>query len=169
MSELINDENIELGNIDSHNIVDSDNALDDVSELCKKYNDLLLSYSNLYNEYVGYKHKISNEVKFGIKTFLSSFLKNIGGVVLCLKNCNSVDCKNIYSQLIAAFEKNGIKVIYPDLGEEYQYSTHEIVGLDSRSDFPNNSVVAVVEPGFIKDNEVLLPAKVIVNSLTLYE
>ncbi|WJW76456.1 nucleotide exchange factor GrpE [Thiohalobacter sp. IOR34] len=64
--------------------------------------------------------------------------------------------------LASAMEKFGIKEIYP-LGEKFNPELHEAMSMQERDDVEPNTVVTVVQKGYVLNDRLIRPAMVIVS------
>lgn len=68
-----------------------------------------------------------------------------------------------YKLLTDAFEKFGIHAIDP-LGETFNPDLHEALSMQQQADAPPNTVLMVIQKGYMLHGRVLRPARVIVNN-----
>jgi molecular chaperone GrpE len=67
----------------------------------------------------------------------------------------------IYSQLLSAMEKNGVKLIEPKVGEPFDANKHESVAtVPTAKENENHTVAEAVQKGYSLHGKVLQPAKV---------
>jgi len=71
--------------------------------------------------------------------------------------------KMVQSQFLDVLRRNGIKVIEA-LGQPFDHNLHEAVAQQPAAGQPANTVVHVLAPGFLLDDRVLRPAKVVVSA-----
>jgi len=62
-------------------------------------------------------------------------------------------------EVLAAFEKNGIKKVMP-LGERFDYNLHQAMFEAENTGKPPGTVVQVMQPGFVLHDRLLRPAMV---------
>jgi molecular chaperone GrpE len=69
----------------------------------------------------------------------------------------------VQAQFLDVLRRNGIKVIEAK-GKPFDHNLHEAVAQQPAPDQPANTVVQVLAPGFMLDDRVLRPAKVVVSA-----
>jgi molecular chaperone GrpE len=63
-------------------------------------------------------------------------------------------------EFMSVFERNGIKRIYPAVGEFFDHNIHQAVAHIPDSDNPEGSVVQVLQAGYSIKDRLLRPAMV---------
>jgi molecular chaperone GrpE len=62
--------------------------------------------------------------------------------------------------LLAAFERNGLKRIEPEIGERFDFNLHQAMFEVEKSGRPASSIVQVLQPGYQMHDRLLRPALV---------
>ena len=65
--------------------------------------------------------------------------------------------------LLNALDKQGIQPIAPQPGEAFNPSFHEAISVQETTEMPSNQVVAMVQKGYMLNNRLLRPARVVVS------
>lgn len=68
-----------------------------------------------------------------------------------------------HSVLLNALDKQGIKTIAPEIGEAFNPTYHEAISIQQTAEVPPNQIVAVVQKGYMLNNRLLRPARVVVS------
>lgn len=63
--------------------------------------------------------------------------------------------------MLNVFAKNGIKRIFPEVGEAFDHNIHEAVSYTQQEGFEDNSIVNVMRAGYSLHDRLLKPAVVI--------
>lgn len=67
----------------------------------------------------------------------------------------------VYQELLRVLERNGVERI-GTVGEPFDPEIHEAVAVSAHPDYPADTVVEEVRPGFVKGGKLLRPASVVV-------
>ena len=62
-----------------------------------------------------------------------------------------------------AMDKQGIKPIEPAVGEAFNPAFHEAISIQETPELEPNRIVAVVQKGYMLQNRLLRPARVVVS------
>lgn len=65
-------------------------------------------------------------------------------------------------ELINILEKQGVKRILPQVGDKFDHNIHQAISQMANPDCPNDTVMAVVEAGYVLNDRLLKPAMVVV-------
>ncbi|MDY6856047.1 MAG: nucleotide exchange factor GrpE [Thermodesulfobacteriota bacterium] len=131
----------------------------------KEYDSLLADFDNL-------KKRIDNDVKLRILGEKSKLILNIIEVMDSFdraiesgKNYRHDPFFNgivsIYRQLINSLREYGVEPI-DSLGHEFDPNFHEAVGVLRSSDLKKNMVVKEIQKGYIMEEKLVRPSKVLV-------
>jgi molecular chaperone GrpE len=71
----------------------------------------------------------------------------------------------VHAELVKGFESQGVIVLRPEPGTEFDPAIHAAVMKESTLDWPENSVVKIVQVGYKLGEIVLRPASVVVSVL----
>lgn len=108
--------------------------------------------------------------KFGVEKFAADLLEVRDSLEMGLASANDpeADFSQFYEgmeltwrNLAASMEKAGIEVVNPE-GETFDPECHEAVTAQPTSEYPPNTVVIVVQKGYLLSGRVLRAAKVVV-------
>lgn len=131
----------------------------------KEYDSLLADFDNL-------KKRIDNDVKLRIQEEKAKLVINIIEVMDSFdraiesgKNYRHDPFFNgivsIHRQLINALREYGVEPV-DSLGHEFDPNFHEAVGVLRSSDFKRNTVVKEVQKGYVMEDRLVRPSKVLV-------
>lgn len=118
---------------------------------------------------------VDNARKFGIERFASEMLQVLDsldqGLAYSQTDKVTVDhlvegIKLTHSVFMNALDKQGIKLIEPVVGEAFNPAFHEAISIQETNDLEPNRIVAVVQKGYMLQNRLLRPARVVVSKAT---
>lgn len=110
---------------------------------------------------------IASAHKYAIENFANELLAVMDSLdaALAVENATVENFKSgmelTHKQLTTAFNKFNIKVINPQ-GEKFDPHQHQAIGM-ANSDFPPNTVVHVMQKGYVLNDRVMRPALVTVS------
>jgi molecular chaperone GrpE len=110
---------------------------------------------------------IASAHKYGIENFANELLAVMDSLdaALAVENATVENFKSgmelTLKQLTTAFNKFNLKVINPQ-GEKFDPHQHQAIGM-ANSDFPPNTVVHVMQKGYVLNDRVIRPALVTVS------
>ncbi|HEU0197874.1 MAG TPA: nucleotide exchange factor GrpE [Nevskiaceae bacterium] len=108
--------------------------------------------------------------KFGAEKLLRELLAVVDSLELALKAGAGADStaqaviegvQLTHRQFITALEKHGVSAVNP-AGQTFDPHLHEAVAVLPRTDVPANSVVEVMQTGYLLHERLLRPARVVV-------
>lgn len=71
--------------------------------------------------------------------------------------------KIIHKELLTILEKNGIEVINPNPGEQFNYNLHHAISKEESNDIENNCIINLLQTGYKIKDRLLRPALVSVS------
>jgi len=140
---------------------------DKIKELNDKTKELSNSLQHLQAEFENYKKRIDKEnenfIKYSSQNLLIKLLPIVDSFESALKNHQDKHkflegMKLVFSQFYSTLEKEGLKQIDP-LNEKFDPYKHEVM-MHEKSDKLNNTIVEVLQKGYILNNKVIRHAKV---------
>ena len=136
----------------------------------ENWNSYLRAVAELENYRKRTERELENARKYAVERFAQE-LVGVGdsleaGIVAAAANPGPAlleGAKATLKQLQQAFDKAGIKVIDPAVGQPFDPAWHEaMVAQESRDSAPN-SVLSVIQKGYSLNGRLLRPARVIVS------
>ncbi|SQH75796.1 heat shock protein [Shewanella benthica] len=109
--------------------------------------------------------------KFALEKFANELLPVIDNMERALEgtDAEAEEAKAIYEgveltlkNFISTVDKFGLKVINPQ-GEAFNPEHHQAIGMQPSPDFPENTVMMVMQKGYILNDRLLRPAMVMVS------
>jgi molecular chaperone GrpE len=144
-----------------------------IAELETAEQDSLDKHNRLLAEFANYKNRVAREIQFAItiaeKKLLLEFLPVVDNFERCiaLVYTNVEDLNSgvtlIYKQLLEALRKVGVEGIEIHVGDTFDAQHSEALTTISRPDLADGVVSTVFERGFMLRDQLLRPARVIVN------
>ncbi len=142
-------------------------------ELEEKISDLQDSLLRKVAEFENYKRRTENDqlnlLKYAAESFILKVLPvydDLGRSVdhLSESNIDSIKegLKLVYHKFTKVLEEQGIKKLEVK-GKEFDVEFHEALMQQPSADFPSNTVINEVEPGYLYKDKVIKHAKVIVS------
>ncbi len=116
---------------------------------------------------------VDNARKFAIERFAGEMLQVLDsldqGITYSQSDNITVDhlvegIKLTHSVFMNAMDKQGIKPVEPAVGEVFNPAFHEAISIQQTSDVEPNRIMAVVQKGYMLQNRLLRPARVVVSS-----
>ena len=154
------------------------NASDELGRLKAELEELKAKSSDLADQYLRAKaeaenvrrraeEEVSKARKFGIEGFAESMLPVIDSLdaALAIQNATPEQLREgsdaTLRQLISALERNKVLAINPAAGEKFDPHHHQAISMVP-ADQPSNTVVSVLQKGYVIADRVLRPALVTV-------
>ena len=154
------------------------NASDELGRLKAELEELKAKSSDLADQYLRAKaeaenvrrraeEEVSKARKFGIESFAESMLPVIDSLDAALANHNATPeqlregSDATLRQLTSALERNKVLAINPSAGEKFDPHHHQAISMVP-ADQPSNTVVSVLQKGYVIADRVLRPALVTV-------
>lgn len=104
---------------------------------------------------------IVDSLERGIELSNNEAIDNEAVVIKSLKDGMELTLKLLLDNL----DQFGIKMLNPK-GEAFNPTQHEALAMQEQSDIPPNSVISVIQKGFVIHERILRPARVIVSKRT---
>ena len=154
------------------------NASDELGRLKAELEELKAKSSDLADQYLRAKaeadnvrrraeEEVSKARKFGIESFAESMLPVIDSLdaALSIQNATPEQLREgsdaTLRQLTSALERNKVLAINPAAGEKFDPHHHQAISMVP-ADQPSNTVVSVLQKGYVIADRVLRPALVTV-------
>lgn len=67
------------------------------------------------------------------------------------------------NEFTSVLEKFGVKRISPQIGEKFDHNFHQAISQQQDANHPNESILAVVQAGYVLNDRLLRPAMVVVS------
>jgi len=139
------------------------------AELAEKHEMVLRAHADAEN----IRRRAQEDISKARKYALESFAESLVPVKDSLEAALAVEKQTLETmregvettlkQLVAAFERNHLKEIVPAAGEKFDPHQHQAIATIP-SEHPSNTVVAVLQKGYLITDRVLRPALVTVSS-----
>ncbi|MCS5710460.1 nucleotide exchange factor GrpE [Candidatus Berkiella aquae] len=119
------------------------------------------------------EQEVDNARKFAVERFAGEMLQVLDsldqGLAYSQTENITVDhlvegIKLTHSVFMNAMDKHGIKPIDPAVGEVFNPAFHEAISIQPSADLEPNRILAVVQKGYMLQNRLLRPARVVVTS-----
>lgn len=144
----------------------------EANEKAQKNWDLLLrKEADLQNIQKRSQVQVDNAKKFALERFASELLQVVDSIEQGLTHCNNdkVTVKDVLEGMtltrkvvLDVMEKEGILQINPE-SQAFNPNFHEAISIIDTNDYPPNQVVSVFQPGYILNERLLRPARVVVS------
>ena len=140
---------------------------DKIKELTDKTKELTDSLQHLQAEFENYKKRVEKEkqnfIKYASHCLIIKLLPIIDSFESALKNHKDKNkflegMKLVFSQFYSTLEKEGLKQIDP-LNEKFDPYKHEVI-MHEKDDKPNNTIIEVLQKGYILNDKVIRHANV---------
>jgi molecular chaperone GrpE len=66
-------------------------------------------------------------------------------------------------EFLNILEKNGVKRILPKIGDKFDHNFHQALSQQASLDYPSDTIIHVVQAGYVLNERLLKPAMVIVS------
>lgn len=156
------------------------NAADELARLQAELVELKAKSADLADQYLRAKaeaenarrradEEVSKARKFGIESFAESLLPVCDSLdaALAIENATAAQLREgsdaTLRQLACALERNKVMVIAPKSGEKFNPHQHQAISVVAAAQEPN-TVVAVLQKGYLIADRVLRPALVTVTA-----
>lgn len=119
------------------------------------------------------EQEIDNARKFAIERFAGEMLSVLDSLDqgLAYSQTDNITIEHLvegikltHSVFINAMDKHGIKPIDPAVGEVFNPAFHEAISIQPSAELEPNRILAVVQKGYMLQNRLLRPARVMVTS-----
>jgi molecular chaperone GrpE len=148
---------------------------DEFESRCKELEEAKERYLRLQAEFENFRRRTLKEkqesLRYGQQNLVKDLLSTVDNLERALGHVEQsadADLQGILQgvelvqrELMAALAKHGVKVIDPT-GEAFDPAYHEAMGQVPSTDLPPNSVVQVLQKGYLLQDRMLRPARVLV-------
>ena len=145
-----------------------------ITELEATERDLTEKHGRLLADFANYKNRVDREIQFAItmseKKLLLEFLPVVDNFERCLAlSYTNIEDLNggvalIHKQLLEVLRKVGVEVVDINTGDLFNAQHSEALTTVDRPDLSDGTVATVFERGFMLRDQLLRPARVIVNN-----
>ena len=117
------------------------------------------------------EQNVADASKFAITNVLKDLLNVLDSFTQALSHEPQTDeGKSIHEgmrltadMLVKTLEKNGVEVIEPKAGDDFDPNSHEAMSMQQDENQPSGAVLIVIQPGYRLHGRVIRAARVIVN------
>lgn len=184
LEDEILDEDVDLKDEDLEDVKSEGESLDDESEVVedtdnaeldaalKKQEELTNRLQRLQADFSNYKKRVEKEkegyIGFGIETLALQILPVIDNFDRALEAEEDKESpfykgvEMIYSELINVLDKNNIHEM-DSLEKPFNPELHHAVGMESTDKYDKDTVIRILQKGYIMKDKVIRPAMVIVS------
>lgn len=148
---------------------------DEFESRCKELEEAKERYLRLQAEFENFRRRTLKEkqesLRYGQQNLVKDLLSTVDNLERALGHVEqSADAdlqgflqgvELVLRELLAALVKHGVKVIDP-AGEAFDPAYHEAMGQIPSTELPPNSVVQVLQKGYLLQDRMLRPARVLV-------
>ncbi len=138
--------------------------------------DLFEKFQRVSADYINYQNRtprqIADSVAYEKKAVIRSVLSTLDNLVHAITSAREHNADEsvvkgielVHDQMLDALKAHGVKRIVA-LGEQFDPVMHEAVMQQSEEGKPDNSVLQEYQNGYMLNDQVIRPAKVIVNKM----
>ena len=138
--------------------------------------DMFEKFQRVSADYINYQKRtprqIADSVAYEKKAVIRSVLSTLDNLVHAITSAREHNADEsvvkgielVHDQMLDALKAHGVKRIVA-LGEQFDPMMHEAVMQQSEENKPDNSVLQEYQNGYMLNDQVIRPAKVIVNKL----
>lgn len=130
-------------------------------------------HSRLLADFANFKNRVAREIQFAVTIAEKKLLLDILPVVDNFERCLALEYANvedlnggvtlIHKQLLETLRKIGVEGVEINIGDQFDAQHSEALTTVSRPDLADGTVATVFERGFMLRDQLLRPARVIVN------
>lgn len=142
---------------------------------CKELEEYIDRYTRLQAEFDNFRRRSLKEkqetLQYGHQNLIKDLLATVDNLERALEHADSdqeTDSRSVLagielvrSEFLGALGKNGVRVVDP-AGEPFDPNFHEAMGQVAAEDAAPNSVVEVLQKGYVLQDRMLRPARVLV-------
>ena len=138
--------------------------------------DIFEKFQRVSADYINYQKRaprqIADSVAYEKKAVIRSILPTLDNLVHAIASAREHNADEsvvkgielVHDHMLDTLKAHGVKRIVA-LGEQFDPAVHEAVMQRSEEDKPDNCVLQVYQNGYMLNDQVIRPAKVIVNKL----
>lgn len=169
--EDLKDEELEENeNIGVEGILDIDN--EELDEALKENEELTTRFQRLQADFVNYRKRVEKEkeslINYGVETLVVEILPILDNFERAMDVENDKEesffkgIEMIYAGLIEVLNKNGIEEI-DCLEKPFDPEYHHAVGMEDSKEYDKNTIIRILQKGYIMKDKVIRPSMVIVS------
>ena len=150
--------------------LDSDNA--ELDKALKENEELITRFQRLQADFINYKKRVEKEkdslVSYGVESLVIEILPILDNFERAMDVENDKEdsffkgIEMIYDGLIGVLNKNGIEEM-DALEKPFNPEYHHAVGMEDSKEHDKDTVVRILQKGYIIKDKVIRPAMVIVS------
>ena len=142
-------------------------------QLEQAQNELLLAHADVQNMRRRTDEEISNAKKFGASSLARDLFTVNDNLQMALQSITDEDKENIpalknlafgldmvATEFTKAFEKNAIKKILPQIGDDFDHNHHQAMGEIETDEVDAGKIAQVMSAGYLLHDRLLKPAMV---------
>ena len=138
-------------------------------------NQILLSLADSENVRKRAIKEVADAQKYAVGNFAESLINVLENLYRSTEHLNDELLKNeavrkIYEgiditrkEFLTVLEKHGVKRIFPQIGDKFDHNFHQALSQQPSADYPNESILNVVQAGYLLNSRLLKPAMVVVS------
>ncbi len=135
----------------------------------ENWDKLLRAMAELENIKRRAERDVTNAHKYALERFVDALLPVADSLEQALINCNTgadhetlrAGLEMTLQLLMQGMAKFGVKLVNP-IGEPFDPHLHEAMMMQESAEHPHNSVIAVMQKGYLLHDRLVRPARVIV-------
>ena len=169
--EDVKDENLEeASQEEAEEVVDFDNK--ELDNALKEKEEITLSLQRLQAEFMNYKKRVEKEkvslVSYGVESLVLEILPVIDNFERAMDAEEDKEysffkgIEMIYAELIGVLKKNNIEEI-DALEKSFDPEYHHAVGVEDSEEYDKDTVIRILQRGYIMEEKVIRPSMVIVS------
>lgn len=135
--------------------------------------DFLRAIAELENVRKRSAREVDAARQFGVERFAGDLLPVADTLALALESAGAADAATLAQGqeatlrlLLKAFERAGLAVVDPEVGQPFDPAVHEAMAMQPAADVPPHTVLKVVQRGWQLNGRLLRPARVLVSAAT---
>ena len=169
--EDLKDENLEEDlNEETEKVVDVDN--EELDNALKEKEEITSRLQSLQAEFINYRKRVEKEkvslVSYGVESLVLEILPVIDNFERAMDAEEDKEdsffkgVEMIYAELIGVLKKNNIEEI-DALEKSFDPEYHHAVGVEDSEEYDKDTVIRILQRGYIMEEKVIRPSMVIVS------
>lgn len=169
--EDVKDENLEeASQEEAEEVVDFDNK--ELDNALKEKEEITLSLQRLQAEFMNYRKRVEKEkiglISYGVESLVLEILPVIDNFERAMDAEEDKEdsffkgIEMIYAELIGVLKKNNIEEI-DALEKSFDPEYHHAVGVEDSEEYDKDTVIRILQRGYIMEEKVIRPSMVIVS------
>ena len=122
--------------------------------------------------------EVADAQKYAVSGFANDLTNVLENLYLSTEHLNEESLQNeeikkisegidiTRKEFITVLEKNGVKRIAPKSGDKFDHNFHQALSQQCHEDYPNETILHVVQAGYVLSDRLLRPAMVVVSTKT---